>query len=230
MPPRRRRKLYEDGLVLRIGPLRKAGLLQPGARAYKVLEISTSPLTLFELEAVSHLDDHGNGRIAARVRPVRCAGRHPDDVITVVIEVRGQPSPWGRGIFLSFICPVTGLRCRTLYMPEGQAVFACYSHWPRDAYAHMSENLSRFRRMVARSRALRAQLGDGGDWLDPVAAASGRYAGVRRERITAKIDALELTALKSVASMASEAAWVPGDPGPDEAGRQNVSSGSAAKR
>jgi hypothetical protein len=230
MPPRRRRKLYEDGLVLRIGALRTVGLLKLGARTHKVLTVSPSPFTSFDLEGFCILDEAGNGRLAVRINPWRCAGRAPGAFITVVFEIRGKPSPWGRGVFLWFICPATGRRCRTLYMPEGQSYFACYSHWPRNAYAHLSENLSRFRRMVARSRALRAQLGDGGDWLDPVPAASGRYAGVRRERITAKIDALELTALKSVASMASEAAWVPGDPGSDEAMRQNVSSGAAAER
>jgi hypothetical protein len=191
MPSRRRRKLFEDGLILRIGPLRQAGLLLLGATSACDITIACGSHVRFDLRAVSVIDGSGDGRMAFQVTISSAPGRQNGEAITGRFEIVGHRAPWNDGRFVAFKCPRSGDLCRTLYMPPGETEWASYATWPRSGFSHACENQSDFQRLVGRSQKLRDKLLVASEWLDPPPPRAPRRRVARHSRLVAEINRLE---------------------------------------
>jgi hypothetical protein len=161
MPHRRTRSLFEEGLILRINELRRHRAF-PFGSAHRTDWLVEKCSSTVSITMVSNLDPAGDGTLTVICRAASAESH------TRVLSITTRPSPWGRGRFVFFVCPQTGRRARTLYLPPGATEWGCYAVWPRNRYAHAIENLGRSRRTLARATRHRARIGAGPDCLDPL--------------------------------------------------------------
>jgi len=205
------RILFDDGLILRIGAMRRMGIfngLQVQRKTILVrLATGLGPLTV---EAVR--GKNGLGQLVLNLSELRLVPHgNTDAVRDATVAISATPSPWGRGEYLWFVCPETGRRCRTLYMPPGQSKLACYRYWPRSQFAHACENRSRFERSVEQSRRLRAKLGKPSDWLESIPPKPPRMSQERYEDLVQRIDGAELATLQRCLVLANKVDRALGD-------------------
>jgi hypothetical protein len=195
------RQLFENGLILRVGELRRHGVLSLNSESRGNLAIRRAGGALFEIEFVATLDDSGAGELLLDLARV---SRQRELVGHMRIATVGTPSPWGRGRYLWFICPQTGRRCRTLYLPPGESFLACYAFWPRTHFAHASENRSRFVRSVEASVKARAELGGQTPWLGNVPSKPRRMSQRRYDMLVGRIDQAETATIQRILVLASQ--------------------------
>jgi hypothetical protein len=117
------------------------------------------------------------------------------------LQVISKPLAWTSTRVSWLICPMTNRLCRTLYFPPQAEALAGYQYWPRNQYAHASENRSRFKRAVDRSRKLRSKLEAGSDWLQPIPQKGARQSPATYNRLLAEIDATEMRVLPGLMAL-----------------------------
>lgn len=200
MPARRNRFLFEHGLIVSAAALRKAGVLAPGCVPAWITSWAPSGPKLAAL-ATSQIDPSGCGVIQISIFECSQVGSVKRPLWSGEVQVVGKPLSWTSTRVSWLICPMTNHLCRTLYFPPQAKTLAGYRYWPRNEYAHASENRSRFRRAVDRSRKLRSKLEAKSDWLQPIPQKGARQSPATYNRLLAEIDATEMRVLPALTSL-----------------------------
>jgi hypothetical protein len=200
MPARRNRFLFEHGLVVSAAALRKAGVLAPRCLSALITSWTPGGSKLTAL-ASSQIDPSGCGAIQISIFECSPMGSVNRPLWSGEVQVVGKPLSWTTTRVSWLICPVTNHLCRTLYFPPQAETLAGYRYWPRNKYAHASENRSRFRRAVDQSRKLRSRLEAKSDWLQPIPQRGARQSPATYCRLLAEIDATEMRVLPALTAL-----------------------------
>lgn len=152
---------------MRASDLRAIGALRPGT-AFGWITMQTATGDRRKVAVHSDIGPFGDGELRISISSAGLIGQNRHDLWKGAVQVVSRGLSWTSSPVSWMVCPQTQSPCRTLYLPPGGSQLACYRYWPRDKYAHASENRSRVRRSIDRSRKLRSKLARDSDWLAPI--------------------------------------------------------------
>ena len=176
------RAVFEDGFPLDLGKLIREGLIRPGSWRHSLIWrwVRTGEETA-SANYVATMDEAARSGVLQLSYRITVRGELHDIVEPIPLEA--LPQPFG-GLMWYFRCPVTGRRCRKLYLLPGGLRFAARQAWKA---GYLSQREAPRDRALSQAFKIRERLGNSsgiGTYVD-------RPSGMHRTTYDRRMERLE---------------------------------------